>query len=177
MENVIIFMICAALTIFGGMTLSQNFLSSVDASTSGLSAMQEREYNILRTNLTPLTASQPSADTVEVTIENTGQTKLSDFNRWDVIIQYYGTDSAYHIVWLPYVPGTPASGQWTVKGIYLNAGTSSPEAFEPGIFNMREEMIVQATLNPPVKVLTSNLISVSTPNGVSAAIGFTGYKP
>jgi len=177
MENVIIFMFCAALTVFGGMTLSQNFLSSVDASTTGLTAMEERNYSILQTNLSPLTASQDSANTVEISLRNNGQTKLGDFAKWDVIIQYYDNDNNYYIRWLPYTTGTPAGNQWTVKGIYLNATSESPEVFEPGIFNPREEMVIEAVLDPPVKGNTSNLAVVNTPNGVSASIIFAGYSP
>ncbi|MCK4274570.1 MAG: hypothetical protein KAW90_06710, partial [Dehalococcoidales bacterium] len=77
METAIFSIICIALIVFGGMTMSQGFMTSVDTSTMGLEKMRQRNETIMRTELTPLSAEQPSADTVEVTLENSGQTKLA----------------------------------------------------------------------------------------------------
>ena len=79
MESAIVSLICIALIVLGGMTLSQSFLSSMDSSSVGLEEMSERAEEIMRTELTPLTAEQPSEDTLEVTLKNSGQTKRINF--------------------------------------------------------------------------------------------------
>ena len=177
MESAIVALICIALVVVGGMTLSQGFLSSMDTSSAGLEEMSERAGEIMRTELSPLGAVQPSANSLEVTLENSGQTKLSDFESWDVIVQYYDGNGTYHVEWLPYAAGTPGNNQWTDEGIYLDAGTETPEAFEPGIVNPMEELVIEARMNPPVGEDTTNLIVITTPNGIPASVSFSGYKP
>ena len=95
METAIVSLICIALVMFGGMTMSQGFLTSVDTSTASLEEMGERGSEIMRTELALLTTSQPSADIVNVTLENNGQTKLADFDKWDIIVQYYDSGGSY----------------------------------------------------------------------------------
>lgn len=63
---------------------------------------------------------------------------------------------------------------WTVEGIYLDAGGSVVEVFEPGIFNPDEEMVIQVKIDPAVGGGTTNMVTLSTPNGVSASAAFTG---
>lgn len=177
MESAIVALICIALVVVGGMTLSQGFLSSMDTSSAGLEEMSERAGEIMRTELSPLSAVQPSANSLEVTLENSGQTKLSNFESWDVIVQYYDGNGTYHVEWLPYTPETPGDNQWTDEGIYLDAAGETPEAFEPGILNPMEELVIEARMKPPVGEDTTNLIVITTPNGIPASISFAGYKP
>jgi len=173
METAIVSIICIALIVVGGMTMSQSFLSSVDSTTLELEEVSERGEEILRTDLSALTTSLPSASILEVSLGNSGQTKLSDFGKWDVIVQYYDDGSSYHVRWLPYTDETPGDNEWTVKGIYLDAGSQTPEVFESGIMNPGEEMIIEAKLSPSVGVETTNLVITSTPNGIPASITFS----
>jgi hypothetical protein len=172
MENIIVSLICIALMVVGGMTMSQGFLSSVDSSMGGWQDMGVRNEEIMRTDLAALDTSLPASNILEVSLRNSGQTKLNDFADWDVIVQYYGTDSVYYVKWLPYTAGTPGDNQWTVKGIYTDAASETTEVFEPGILNPGEEIIIRAKLNPSVGRHTTNLVIVSTPNGVSASTAF-----
>lgn len=175
MESAIVALICIALVVVGGMTLSQGFLSSMDTSSAGLEEMSERAGEIMRTEVSPLNAVQPSADSVQVTLVNSGQTKLGNFESWDVIVQYFDADGMYHVKWLPYTAGTPGDNEWTKAGIYLDAGSGTAEAFEPGIVNPREELVIEARLNPPVGEDTANLMVITTPNGVAVSAPFSGY--
>ena len=171
METAIVSLICIALIVFGGMTMGQGFLSSVDTSTLGWEDMGERNETILRTELSPLTATtSDSGQTLNVMLDNSGQAKLASFSKWDIIIQYYDDGGTYYTKWLPYTDGTPGDNEWTVAAIYLNQQT---EAFEPNILNPGEEIEVQAKLNPGVGRDTSNLVVISTPNGVAASIAFS----
>lgn len=177
METAIIALICIALIVLGGMTLAQGFMSSLDSSSAGLEEMSARAEDIMRTELTALDATQPSADRLEVTLRNSGQTKLAGFASWDVIVQYYDTDGSYQVGWLPYVDGTPGSNEWSKKMIYLDWGGGIAEAFEPGILNPGEEVVIEVGLYPSVGGDTTNLIVVTTPNGIPASATFAGYTP
>ncbi len=173
METAIVSLICIALVVFGGMTMSQGFISSVDTTSTVLEEMGDRGGEIMRTELATLSASCPAPlrDTLTVRLKNDGQTKLADFNKWDVIVQYYDSGGSYYTKWLPYTEGTPGSNEWTVTGIYLDA---DPEAFEPNILNPGEEIRIEVKLDPGAGNSTTNLVVISTPNGIPASISFSG---
>jgi hypothetical protein len=174
METAIVSIICIALIVVGGMTMSQGFLSSADSTMVGVEAISVRDGEIMRTELSPLTADVgPAGRTVEVALRNSGQVKLSRFSKWDVIVEYYSQDGTYYTAWLPYAGGTPGDNEWTVEGIYLSAENQTAEVFEPGILSPGEEMVIEARLNPPVKKNTTGDVLVSTPNGVPNSISFT----
>ena len=179
MESVIVAIFCIALILFGALTISQASLSSTDTIAAAWRQMEKTSGEIARTNISSLGAETQSAGTiVQVTLENAGETKLEDFDKWDVIVQYYDASSNYLIKRLPYYTKAGDSGvwednEWKVEGIYLDAGTSDPEVFDPGIFNPDEEMIIQMKVDPAVGTGTTNLAIVATPNGVSASAVFT----
>ncbi|MFH1646268.1 MAG: hypothetical protein ABID71_01060 [Chloroflexota bacterium] len=169
METVIVSIICIALVVFGGMTMSQGFITSVDTSTTGLEEVGQRDESIMRTELTPVSTSQPSANTLELVIKNTGQTKLANFSKWDIIVQYYDGTGTYHVGWLPYTAGVLGDNEWELAWIKLGG---QPEAFEPGVLNPGEQVMVRAQLNPAVGAATTNMVVVSTPSGVTASTYF-----
>lgn len=170
METAIVSLICIALVVVGGMTMSQGFLTSADTTSVALEELGTRDEEIMRTELSPQTANTTGGGTtLAVRLENTGQTKLADFSKWDVIVQYYDADTNYYTVWLPYNSGTPGDNEWTVEGIYLN---EAAEAFEPDILNPGETLELEAKLDPPVGAGTTNLVVTSTPNGIPALIAF-----
>lgn len=181
MENAIISIICVALLLFGGMTMSQGFFSSVDSNASAWTEMEGRHEQIIRTEISQLEQVGPGPGAggmsiLEVSLANSGQTKLYDFARWDVIVHYYDTEGSYHIEWLPYTPGTPGNNQWTVEGLYQDVDDGISEVFEPNLLNAGEEMVIQARLDPPVGEDTTNLVIISVPEGVSASAFFYGYQ-
>ncbi len=177
METAIVALIAMALMVLGGVTMSQGFLSSADTTTAGLEEMSETAGEIMRTELSILSATQPAADTLEVTLRNSGQTKLANFARWDIIVQYYDGGASYYVKWLDHTEGALGNDEWKKTGIYLDAGTSNPEVFEPGILNPGEEIVIEAKLDPSVGQGTTNLVVVSTPNGIPVSISFPGYTP
>lgn len=170
METAIVSIICIALIVFGGMTMSRGFMTSVDASTTGLEEIGQRDETIMRTELTPVSAEQPSAATLEVILQNSGQTKLADFEKWDIIVQYYDDTGTYHAAWLPYTEETLDDNKWEVAWIRLNGGA---EIFEPNVLNPQEEIMVRAQLYPAVGAGTTNMVIVATPSGVTASTYFS----
>lgn len=170
MDTAIVSIICIALVIFGGMTMSQGFITSVDTGATGLEEIGERDEMIMRTELTPVSAEQPSANTVEVIIENSGQTKLADFNKWDVIVQYYDDVGAYHVEWLPYTEATLDDDEWEVAWIQLDG---EAEVFEPNVLNPQEQIMLRAQISPAVGAGTTNMVIIATPSGVTASTYFS----
>ena len=171
METAIVSIICIALVVFGGMTMSQGFLTSVDTTTSSLEVMSNQSRNIMRTEITATAYSSAGVgEYLNIRVSNTGQTKLADFSKWDFIVQYYDDASIYHVTWLPYTEGVPGVNQWHKTGIYLASG--DPEAFEPNILNPGEEIRVQARLSPPFNKDDVNLAVISTQNGIPTSIVF-----
>jgi hypothetical protein len=170
METAVVSLICIALVVFGGMTMSQGFLTSVDASTTGLEEIGQRDETIMRTELSSVGTSQPTANTLEITLENSGQTRLADFNKWDVIVQYYDGAGTYYTKWLPYTEGTLGDNEWEVVWIQLNGAA---EVYEPNVLNPEEQIKIRAQLNPSVGAGTTNMVVVATPNGIPVSTYFS----
>ena len=170
METAIVSIICIALIAFGGMTMSRGFMTSVDSSTTGLETAGERNETIMRTELTPFSTSMSAGNTLDIILENSGQTRLADFEKWDVIIQYYDDTGIYHVVWLPYTEDTLGDNEWEVNWIRING---IDEVYEPGILNPKEQIKIRAQLNPAPGASTTNMAVVATPNGITASTYFS----
>jgi len=167
MGKIVFSIIALSLFVLVGMTMSQNFLHSFDSMTSEFADLTSRNENVVRTSLHPVsTTLLPGRQILEITLRNDGETKLADFELWDVTVQYYDYLNNYHTYWLAYVEGTPGDNQWRVKGIYLDAATETSELLEPDVLNIDEEIVIQAKLSPKVHITANNLAIVSTPNGV-----------
>ena len=173
MENVFIAILCIALLIFAAMTVVQSTLNSQDTVATAWKEMESTSGEIARTNISSLGAETSDGITINLTLENAGETKLEDFDEWDMILQYYDTSDNYLVKRLTYNSGTPSNNEWTVEGIYLNAGSSTSEAFDPGIFNPDEEMVIEMKVNPAMGTPNANMAKVATSNGVSSTTIFT----
>ncbi len=175
MATAIVSIICMALIVLGGMTMSQGILTSADTTAVSAQEISAREGEIMRTEVDTIRAADLSwADLLRVTVKNSGQTKLSSFNKWDAIVNYYDGAGVYHTEWLPYTEGAPGDNQWQKAGIGLDGPT---EYFEPGILNPEEELVILARLNPPPGDGTTGSITIATPNGIEDSISFSspGY--
>ncbi len=174
METAIVSIICIALLIFGGMAMSNGFMTSVDASTAGLEEMGARNDAIMRTELAPVSASTTVAagtpDPLEIIMENTGQTKMADFDKWDIIVQYLDAGGTYHVEWLPHVEGTTDTYEWDVGWIRMNG---QAEVFEPNVLNPGEQIMIKTWLDPSLKEGETGMVVVSTPSGVTCSTYFT----
>lgn len=173
MATIIVSIICIAMIIVGGMTLSQGILTSADSAALSVEEIGLIEGEMSRTCLDAVRAAHLSwSGLLRVTVENAGQTKLSNFNKWDLLLNYYDGTGTYHTEWLPYTTGTLNDNEWQKARIGLNGPI---EFFEPGILNPGEELVILARLNPPPGNGTTGDITVATPNGVYDSISF--WKP
>ena len=175
MAAAIVTIICIAMIVVGGMTLSQGILTSADSAAISVEAISVREGEIMRTNLETLRAAQLSwGSYLRVTVKNNGQIKLASYDKWDVIVSYVDSGGTMYSKWLPYTASPPAENEWQKARIGLNGPA---EYFEPGILNPAEEMVVLARLNPLPGSAMSGDVSLTTPNGVYDSISFVnpGY--
>jgi hypothetical protein len=179
MDSALSSIILFTVGIFAALTISHTFLETQDFLWTSEQARQEDILERGRTDLEITSAeTQASGSIVRVKVRNSGQTKLADFDRWDVVVQYYSeplfeeAPDIYNVEWLPYAETSPNTMQWTVSGIYVNADTLTPEVFEPGILNPDEELVIQAVVSPTVAMTTTNLITVNTLNGISTSSHF-----
>jgi hypothetical protein len=154
----------------GGMALSQGILTSADTTALSFENMITREGDLMRTSVTALRAEYLSwSDLVRVTVDNSGQYKLGDFDKWDIIVRYEDGGGSSYSEWLPYTEGTPGINEWQKTCICLDG---QPEFFEPGLLNPEEELIILARLNPLPGDNTSANLTLTTQNGISDSIAF-----
>jgi len=173
METAITALIVISILILSMLGLSERSLLAQATISEASRQMQERVGEMSRTNLSPIAARTLSADSVEVTVRNTGNTRLADFNLWDVIVEYDAGGGAWQRGWFIYTAAAPLSNQWTVAGIYVNAALLTPEAFERNIFDPGEEMVIRVKVSPPMGSGTTNQVTLATPNGIRASTIFT----
>ncbi len=180
MENVLAAFVTIFLLLFSALTLSAATLSSQDALSVSWQAMQARADLRTRTSLTPI-RSQAINDTsvLAFVYRNDGKTRLADFAKWDLIVQYHdsGNPAAYYAEWLPYSAAAPADNQWTVEGIYQDAERKLAEVIEPGIVNPGEELAIQIKLFPPLGIGKTIEASLTTSYGMTATALFTPDAP
>ncbi len=170
MPAVIITIICIAMIVVGGMTLSQGVLTSADTAAVNVERISVTEGEIMRTELNITRAAQLAwADYLRVTVKNDGQTKLASFDKWDVIVNYLDDSSVKNIKWLPYSASLPGNNEWQEARI----GFDGPiDFFEQGILNPSEEMVALIHLNPASKNGAIGNISMAAPNGVYSSSSF-----
>ena len=131
---------------------------------------RHNEQALTALSLTTVNQSSPYVDFV---IENSGQLAAGRFSDWDVFVQYYETDHAYHLTWLPYTTANPPEdNRWTVTGVYVDALTTSAEVFEPNLLNPGEEAVLRVRLNPFPKAPPANLAIISTDNAATIEARF-----
>lgn len=175
MAIIVVCIMCIALIILGGMTLSQGILTSADTAALSVDMIGVREGEIMRTDVTALRAEYLSwSDLLRVTVDNNGQTKLSSFGKWDLIVHYYDDSGSYYSEWLPYTDGILGDNEWQKARICLNG---QPEFFEPNLLNPGEELVILASVSPLPGDVTGGNTTITTPNGICESISFSspGY--
>jgi len=126
---------------------------------------EERTVERVRSDIS-ITSINVSGSRVDVTVRNDGATRVIDFARMDLVVQYQEGVNSY-IKYLPYTASSPPSDDtWTVDSI-------SNDVIDPGVLNTGESMNVQIQLNPAVGAGSTNWLQVTTDLGISASMFFT----
>ena len=167
METAITVLIIVGVLIVGILGLVQTAISTQSTVSQSTYVMQSRLEDQTRTSLMPLsaTADPVLGNWVDVTLRNTGASKLANFEKWDVILQYTDAFGVTRIQWYPYLTS------WS-KQIYQTAPTV-PEVFDPGIFNPGEEMTIRVNVVVAIQNGSTNLATIATPSGITASSMFT----
>lgn len=174
MSNAIVALVVIALMIIAALTWSQAAFTSLDSAAQSLKQTVENTQEVERTDIEIVNVQRQGAFR-EVYVHNNGEVHLAQFANWDVVVQYYGASSTYYIRRLTYtVASNPGDNQWTIATIYSDQSRTQTEVFEPGILNPGEVALLRLRLTPTPANGTTNLVSVSTANGVSASSQFTG---
>jgi hypothetical protein len=172
LETAIVSILCIALMVVGGMTMSRGFINSAESASNGLKQLSLSDQEISHTSLKVVNGRFLPDDTLEVVLENSGQTKLSDFGKWDFIAQYRDAAGQDNVKWLPYADDDIGTNEWTVTGIYIKASTEVDEQFDLNILNPSEEIVLKASVDPPVGDANAVQVIISAPNGVQVSTIF-----
>ena len=169
MESAITALIVIGVMVLSIVGISNRTLSAQATISESSRLMEEREGERLRTNLTTVSAvTSEDGSSVQLTLKNIGMTKLMDMTKWDVILKYEDGGTG-QVTWYPY---GVLPNQWNHR-IYQDAPSQTPEVLEPGILNPGEELLITVNVSPPVASNSTNLASVTTPNGVTLTAVFT----
>lgn len=168
METVIPAAIIIGLLLLAMLTMTEQALFAQEIAAESWREMEERQGEWNRTSILPVSAETETdlvGSTITITISNDGDTKLTNFEQWDVIVQYDSTGNGDYDVmeWLS-CGNEPLYNEWRVSEIL-------PDAFDPDILNPGEEIAIKLRVSPPVTITGTAIIA--TPNGVTASTVFT----
>ena len=114
--------------------------------------------------------STSATSSVRFTLTNEGNTAVTDFPSWDMILEIQ-KDPGLEVRYLTYTASCPSENQWTVRGIYLATSTLTLEVFEPGVLNPGEKMVVLARPSG-LQMSTYDRATLVTPDGIPTPIIF-----
>ena len=167
MSNAIVTVIMAALLLVGVGVLATGSFTAVGNLSDSWKGMETRASALSRADITT-TATSYATPTLDVTVKNAGEESLRNFAKWDVVVQYYEIDGTYNTRWLPFTTASPpADNQWGTAGFYLDAASAKKEAFQPGILDAAEEVVIRLKLSPSADQDANNLVVIGTSNGVT----------
>ena len=155
MEAAIASLIVMTMLLYGMLSTSHSHLSAQDAVLQSWRETERRLADDARTGIS-LTGAATDGNTVTLTLENAGETRLADFDQWDVILQYDGIDAQEHIEWCGHGMGGGCRWMDVIS-----------EDLEPGILNPDEQLV--ATIWPTTEITPTGHVVVATPNGISAS--------
>ena len=172
MDTVLPAFVSIFIMLFGVLSLVTTLFTTQDMLHVASQAMQNRLDTRARTSIIPV-SSRITNDgaNIELVYRNEGTTKLMDFSRWDVIVQYMdnATNPLLHDSWLPFETGTLFNNEWVVSGIYVNTVKAIGETFDRGILNPTEELKITLKLSPGIGNSHMAMVTLGTTNGVTAS--------
>ncbi|MDO8634974.1 MAG: DUF2341 domain-containing protein, partial [Dehalococcoidia bacterium] len=166
----VVTLVLMSLIIFGGMSLGHANLNRSDAIAQSFKQMASTNAEIARTQFNVVDASwEPWADMLRLRLENSGQTSLARFNKWDMIVGYDDAGGIHHETLLPFTDPPMDDNEWQNVGIYFDRQT---EVFGPGMLDPSEEIVIGARLSPAPGPNSTVSVTTSTPNGVRNSTSF-----
>lgn len=177
MANLLVSLIMVAVILTVVQAFTRSSLGPQDALAESTKVMRVRTGQIARTELSSKGVTvQGAGTTITFTIANTGQTPLRALDKWDVLVTYHESagNQGLQLQRLTYTESaSPANGEWTSGGIYMDASLNDAEVFNTGIVDFGEEIVITAKVTPAIGAGTDNLITVSVQNGVTLSTNFS----
>ena len=160
--TVIASMLSVAILLLASYVCSSGGFYMADVLANSVMEMQENENEIMKTDIEITNISANEAG-IFVSLNNTGSTKVGDYDYMDVIVKYSNTSGIAKTMWIPYQGDPDTLGnKWTVRNI-------SPDLVNPGILDPGEEMELQILLEDSLENKSVNWLLVAAPNGVKAS--------
>ena len=175
MANLIVALFAVMIILAAMAGYATSSIDSQDKITLSVKVVRDKTGEISRTSISSLGTLVISNSRLDFTVINDGQSQLRQISDWDVIVWYEGASgSGLQIEWLTYtVSGAPSAGEWTLSGIYEDAGALDPEVYQPGIVNPDEEFIIRIELGPAAAASSSNTVTLAVEQGVAVTAVFT----
>jgi hypothetical protein len=169
METAITALLVIGVMMLAVLGISDRALTAQATLSDTTRIVQESVSERVRTIITPTNVvADPDGLLVQITLKNSGTTRLADFAYWDVFVEYAG-DMSEQVNWIP--PGTDVN-QWSAS-IYQDANASVPETFDPNLLNPGEDLVITVNVSPPIAAGSTDRITVVTPNGIAVSATFT----
>jgi archaellum component FlaF (FlaF/FlaG flagellin family) len=166
MENAIPALVIGALMLIASAFVTHGNLKSYDSLGESLRQMEQRMSERTQSHLTVTDATLDGGlDTLSIGLRNDGQTRLSAFERMDLIV-IYETASGEVRKWLPFESGALSADAWTVDSI-------SDDVFEPGLVNPGETALLTVELAEPAAAGSTHRIVIVSEAGAVASAPFT----
>lgn len=157
--TVIAAMVSVAIILLASYVCSNGGFYMADEITDSVIEMQENENEIMKTEIEITNISADEAY-IFVSLNNTGSTRIGDFDHMDVIVNYSNTSDYAKTIWIPYQEDEgKLENRWIIRGI-------RPDLINPGILDPDEKMELQILLEDFKSV---NWIMVATPNGAKTS--------
>jgi hypothetical protein len=174
METVVAAFLIMIVIFAAVLTLTQASLAAHDTMQNSWRDMETRMDEQSHTDLAVIgvETDEEAGEGMTLTLRNVGDTRLADFDQWDVFLEYYGPSGNYKVLWLAYTDGGSPVNEWAITGIYDDASAGIGETFEPDILNPGEEMVVRIGLSPAIGLDTTNRVAISATNGVGTSTIF-----
>ena len=172
MESILVCLVSVAVMIVSVVTMTMNSVQSAAKLSDTWKVMQERANNIRRTEIISIPPLNYYGGNLELTVKNAGQVNITDFARWDVIVEKQGAGAGSLNYSLTY---PPAENQWAVKAIYISDNV--PEVFDPNVLNPGEEAVVGIYPGGALAAGETLRITLATVDGVTAQCYVTEQQP
>ncbi|HEX5142037.1 MAG TPA: hypothetical protein VFX19_13920 [Dehalococcoidia bacterium] len=166
MENAIPALVIGGLMLIASAFVTHGNLKSYDQLSQSMREMEHRLAERSQSQLTVVDATlDGSLDTLTIDLRNDGQTRLTAFERMDLIV-VYETAGGEVRKWLPFSSGGLAADSWTVDSI-------SDDSFEPGLVNPGETAQLTVELAEPALAGQTNRIVIVSETGAVASAPFS----
>jgi hypothetical protein len=172
MESVLVCFVSISLMIVSMVTITMTTVHSASKLSDTWRASEERVNEIRRTAISSYSPDDYQGGLLELTVKNEGQVNITDFGRWDLLVEKPGANATYLTYSASYPPGV---NQWAIKGFYITS--NNPEVFDLNVLNPGERIIIGVNLLPGINEGETVRVTVSTADGVTSQSFATRQAP